>query len=93
MKDSKKMFKGFGFIGLSLCAICCALPFSGLALWVGSLAVFYQYFELAAIATLVLTLAFLGVAYYRKGKTAPACDIDCKSEPHKDLMNRKKATI
>ncbi len=66
MKDSKKMFKGFGFIGLALCAICCALPFLGVALWAGGFAVLSQYFESAAIATLVLTLIFFGIAYFQK---------------------------
>ena len=93
MKDSKKMFKGFGFIGLALCAVCCALPFSGIALWAGGFAVFSQYFESAAIATLVLTLIFFGIAYFRKEKTAPACDIDCKSKTHKDSINHKKVIL
>jgi len=69
------------------------LAVSGLALWVGGLAVLHQYFELAAIATLVLTLVFFGIAYYRKEKTTPACDIECKSKPYKDSSNRKKVTI
>ncbi len=85
MNDSKKMFKAFGFIGLALCGVCCALPFLGVALWAGGFAVFYQYFESAAIATLVLVPIFFGIAYFRKEKTAPACDIDCRSKPTKIL--------
>jgi hypothetical protein len=93
MKDSKKMFKGFGFIGLGLCAVCCALPFSSIALWAGGFAVFSQYFESAAIATLFLTLIFFGIAYFKKEKTTPACDIDCKSKTHKGPMNHKKVIL
>ena len=93
MKDSKKMFKGFGFIGLVLCAVCCALPFSGIALGVGGFAMFAQYFESAAIAILSLTLIFFGIAYFRKEKTAPACDIDCKSKTHKGSTNHKKVIL
>jgi len=93
MKDSKKMFKGFGFIGLALCAVCCALSFSGIALWVGSFAVFSKYFESAAIVILILTLIFFGIVYFRKEKTAPACDIDCKNKTHKDSMNHDKVIL
>ena len=93
MKDSKKMFKGFGFIGLALCAVCCALSFSGIALWVGSFAVFSKYFESAAIVILILTLIFFGIVYFRKEKTAPACDIDCKNKTHKDCMNHDKVIL
>ncbi len=93
MKDSKKMFKGLGFIGLGLCAVCCALPFSGIALWAGGFAVFSQYFESAAFVILFLTLIFIGVGYFRKEKTAPACDIDCKNKTHKDSTSHNKVIL
>jgi len=93
MKDSKKMLKRFGFIGLALCTVCCALPFSGMALWVGGFAVFSQYFESAAIAALFLTLIFFGIVYFKKEKTAPACDINYKNKTHKNSTNHNKVIL
>ena len=74
MKDSKKIFKGFGFVGIALCAACCALPIVGVMTGVGS--VLSGYFEWVSIAALVLALGFFGIYYFRK-KRAPACDINC----------------
>ena len=68
MKDSKKMFKGFGFIGLGLCAVCCALPFSGIALWVVGFGVFSQYFESRPSQPYFLPLFFLAARISEKRK-------------------------
>ena len=92
MKDLKEMFKGFGFIGLGLCAVCCALPISGIVFWAGGFAVVYHYFDYAAIAALVLAIIFLGVSHFRKEK-APACDIKCKGKPDKHSLDQKKIII
>jgi len=86
MNDSKKMFKGLGFIGLALCAV----PFSGVAFWVSGFAVFYQCLESTAITILVLTLIFFGIVYFKKKKPVPTCDINCRRKPTKDSMNHKK---
>jgi hypothetical protein len=77
MKDSKRMLKSLGLVGIALCAACCALPIIGVMVGVGSLSVLSRYFEWAGIAALVLALAFFGIYYFRK-KSTPACDIDCE---------------
>jgi len=69
MKDSKKMFKSLGFVGIALCAACCALPIVGVMIGVGSLSVLSRYFEWAGIAALILALGFFGIYYFRKRQT------------------------
>jgi hypothetical protein len=86
------MFKRVGFIGLALCAVCCALPFSGIALWAGGFAIFYQYFESAAIATLVLTLIFLEWRISEKRKRHLHVILIARAA-HKNSMNNKKIIL
>ena len=76
MKESKKLFNGLGFVGIALCAVCCALPIVGVMLGVGTLSVLSKYFEWAGIASLALALVFFGIYFARK-KKAPSCETDC----------------
>jgi hypothetical protein len=75
-KEPINPFKKFGFAGIALCAICCALPIAGATFSIGTLTVLAKYFEWAGIATILLALTFLIVWTVRK-KKAPSCDIDC----------------
>ncbi len=90
MKESKKLFKGLGFIGIALCAACCALPIVGVMLGVGTLSVLSRYFEWAGIASLVLALVFFGIYFTRK-KKAPACEVDCGCKPDNNVIAEPKA--
>ena len=69
MKESKSMFKGPGFVGVALCAACCALPIFGVMLGVGALSVLSKYFEWAGVAALVFALVFLAIYYFKKRQT------------------------
>lgn len=90
MKESKKLFKGLGFIGIALCAACCALPIVGVMLGVGTLSVLSKYFEWAGIASLILALVFFGVYFTRK-KKAPSCEVDCGCKPDNNVLTDSKA--
>jgi hypothetical protein len=81
MKDSKKVFKNLGFIGVGLCAACCLLPIIGVLLGMGALTFLTGILEMAGIIALVGAIVFFAV-YYFKERKAPACDTNCgcKSE-------------
>ena len=74
--NQTNLFKNFGFAGIALCAICCALPIAGAIFGIGTLTVLAKYFEWAGIAAIVLALTFF-IVWTVKKKKAPACDIDC----------------
>ena len=76
MKQSKILFKRFGFIAIGLCVACCAFPMIGVLLGIGALSVLSKYIEWAGIGALILAVVSFGIYYYRKMK-APVCDIDC----------------
>ncbi len=87
MRESKKWFKNFGFIGMALCAACCALPIVGVMLGVGSLAMLSKYFEWVGISALVLAVVLFGLYYFKKQKNTASCDIDCGCKTETDLAN------
>jgi len=73
-----------GFLGIGLCALCCAIPIFGIIGGAGLLAGLAVYTEKIALILLVASLAAFGLAGYRR-KKAPACDIDCECKtdnPH-----------
>jgi hypothetical protein len=76
MKDSNKLFKKLGFIGVGLCAVCCVLPIVGVMFGMGALTVLTGFLEWAGILAMIAAVVFLGV-YYLRSKKAPACDIEC----------------
>ena len=86
--SSASVFKKLGWTGISLCVLCCALPFIGAAIGVGSLTALAFYLEKVAI--IALGLGGLAFIYYfwqkRKAKksiTSNACDIDCACKTEK----------
>jgi uncharacterized protein YoxC len=79
MKKPENIFKQLGFLGISLCIACCALPVIGVTLGIGTLAILGKYFEWAAFAAIALAFVFFGI-YLLKKRKAPACDIDCQSK-------------
>lgn len=89
MKESKNLFKRFGFAAIGLCIGCCAFPVVGVALGIGTLSVLSKYIEWAGMAALVLAIASFGIYFYKK-KTAPACDIDCNSKTESNLTGQRK---
>lgn len=76
MKDSTKLFKKLGFIGVGLCAACCLLPIAGLMFGMGALTFFSGFLKWAGIIAMISAALFFGICYFRS-KKAPACDVDC----------------
>jgi hypothetical protein len=77
MKESKNLFKRFGFIAIGLCVACCAFPVIGVLLGIGALSLLSKYIEWAGMGALILAVVSFAIYYYKKMK-APACDIDCE---------------
>jgi hypothetical protein len=80
-KEPGKSARKLGIIGLSLCALCCALPIIGLISGAGILSVLALYAEKIAVVLLVLSAASFGVWFYHK-RQAPACSVDCSCKQH-----------
>jgi hypothetical protein len=77
MKDSKRLFKNLGLIGMSLCAACCLLPVAGVMLGLGALTFLTEFLEVTGIIAMIAAIALPGIYYFRS-KKAPACDVDCE---------------
>jgi hypothetical protein len=76
MEIKKSFFKGVFITGVGLCALCCALPFIGIALCVGSLSVTSFYLDKLGWALMLISLAFLLYRYFKKGKSN-TCSTNC----------------
>jgi hypothetical protein len=74
--QSNSLFKKFGFVGIALCAICCALPIAGAVFSIGALTVLAHYFKWAGLIAIVLALTFFIIQSVSE-KKKPACDTDC----------------
>lgn len=82
-KEPGKLAKMLGFLGIGLCALCCALPFVGIIGGAGILATIALHAEKTAVILLILSGSAFGVWYYHKRK-APSCGIDCDCRPATD---------
>ena len=76
MKDSKKIFKGLGFIDIGLCATCCLLPIVGVLFGMGALTFISGFLEIAGIIAMVAAIVLFTV-YFVRSRKAPACDVEC----------------
>ncbi|HWA33797.1 MAG TPA: hypothetical protein VG737_06690 [Cyclobacteriaceae bacterium] len=77
-----------GFLGIGLCALCCAIPIFGILGGAGLLAGLAVYTEKIALVLLVASVAAFGLAVYRR-KKARACDLDCECKtdnPHNENL-------
>jgi hypothetical protein len=83
-KEPGKMAKTFGFIGIGLCALCCALPIIGIIGGAGILATISLYAEKVALVLLIISAAFFAVWFYRKRQAPPSCSIDCSCKTEVD---------
>src|SRR5688572_12833349 len=88
MKDSKKLFKNLGFIGVGLCAACCLLPIVGVMFGMGALTFLAGFLEWAGIIATVAAVVFFGIYYFRSRK-APTCDVDCACKDEKQVQSIK----
>jgi hypothetical protein len=77
MKDSKKLFKKLGFIGVGLCAACCLLPIVGVMFGMAALTFLTGFLEWAGLVAMASAAIFFGIYLFKKRKPA-ACDIDCE---------------
>ena len=84
MKDSKKLFKSLGFIGIGLCAACCLLPIVGVLFGTGALTFISGYLEIAGIIAIVAAVVFFAY-YFVRNRKAPACDVDCVCKNEKAI--------
>ena len=75
-KEPGKMAKILGFLGLGLCALCCALPIIGIIGGASILSALAMYAEKIAVVFLILSAASFGIWLYRK-RHAPTCSVDC----------------
>lgn len=77
--------KKMGWIGISLCALCCALPIIGAAIGMASLTALSFYLEKIGILALGIAAFFFWFAWYKKRKKAKvcatSCDTNCECKP------------
>lgn len=76
MKDSKKLFKSLGFIGIGLCSACCLLPIVAVMFGMGALTFSTGFLEWAGIMSMIGAVIFFAI-YFVRSRKATACDIDC----------------
>lgn len=84
MKDSKKLFKSLGFIGIGLCAACCLLPIVAVLFGMGALTFLTEFLEWAGIISMVAAVIFFAI-YFVRSRKAPVCDIDCECKDEKQI--------
>jgi mercuric ion transport protein len=87
-KEPGKLAKTLGFLGIGLCALCCALPIIGIVAGASILSTLALYAEKIAVV-LVLSAAAFGIWFYRK-RQAPTCDIDCDCKPTDKIEAQSK---
>ena len=88
MKDSKKLFKSLGFIGIGLCAACCLLPIVAVLFGMGALTFLTGFLEWAGIISMVAAVIFFAI-YFVRIRKAPACDVDCACKDEKQINTIK----
>jgi arginine exporter protein ArgO len=69
--------KKLGLTGISLCAICCALPIIGASIGVGALTAVAFYLEKIGILLIGTGIIFFLYFKFKKERTAPSCSTDC----------------
>jgi hypothetical protein len=84
MKDSKKLFKSLGFIGIGLCAACCLLPIVAVLFGMGALTFLTGFLEWAGIISMVAAVIIFAI-YFVRSRKAPACDVDCACKDQKQI--------
>lgn len=75
-KEPGRTAKIFGFLGLTLCALCCALPVIGIIGGAGVLATVALYAEKVAVILLIISSASFGIWFYLRRRPS-ACSVDC----------------
>jgi len=88
MKDSKKLFKSLGFIGIGLCAACCLLPIVAVLFGMGALTFLTGFLEWAGIISMVAAVIFFAI-YFVRSRKAPTCDVDCACKDAKQINTMK----
>ncbi len=91
MKDSTKLFKLLGFLGIGLCVACCAIPIVAVVFGIGAITALSGFLEWGGIAVMILVLTFFVVSYFKK-RRAPSCEIDCASKEEKILVHSQRQT-
>ncbi|GAB2642667.1 hypothetical protein [Emticicia sp. W12TSBA100-4] len=82
----EKTAKKLGWLGITLCGLCCALPIIGAVAGISSLTAIAFYLEKIGIIALGLAGIFFAYYFYQKNQAKKACaascetDCDCKEE-------------
>jgi len=87
------LFKKLGWTGIVLCGLCCALPFIGMVVGIGSLAVAAVYMEKIAILALGLAGIFFVYHLYQRKKSQKescqtSCETDCNCKTESELSDK-----
>ncbi|MBC6112896.1 hypothetical protein ACFOG5_06200 [Pedobacter fastidiosus] len=69
--------KKIGWLGISLCVLCCALPVIGGLVGITSLTVLSFYLEKIGMIALGISAFFFWYAWYKKNKKSKTCAVDC----------------
>jgi hypothetical protein len=77
MTSKNKWYKRFGWMGIALCGLCCALPIMGTAIGMASLTALSFYLEKIGILAFGLSAFFFWYAGYSKKKKEKACKTSC----------------
>lgn len=88
-KKRTTIAKKIGWIGLTMCGICCALPIIGGIIGITSLTIFSFYLEKFGILILGLSVALFWYNWYNNDKKVPrrpiSCDNSCKCKSEHTL--------
>ena len=87
MKDSKKLFKSLGFIGIGLCAACCLLPIVAVLFGMTVLTFLTGFLEWAGIIAMIGAVIFFSI-YFVRSRKAPSCGVDCACKDERNAVKR-----
>ncbi len=88
-KKASRFVKKLGFLGIGLCALCCALPVAGAIAGIGAFSVLAVYFEKIGLALLIASAGLLVVGLMRQRKAdvsdseGSSCSTNCACQ-HND---------
>lgn len=81
VKRPTQLFKKLGFLGIGLCAVCCAIPIIGAVIGIGALSSLAIYFEKAGLVALIASGGLLAIWHLKKQKEKSLCKASCDSSP------------
>ena len=92
-KKRGKWAKNMGFLGLGLCALCCATPIIAIVGSTGVLSILSLYAERAALVMLIFSTGVFTFWLYKKRTAPPSCPTDCSCGDENKNPNSDKLKI